>query len=438
MRFLKVLFLVSAISISPTVSAQKLLTDMIDTTTELGKGMLSLYTKFGGVKLSAYIQPQFQWVEEKGAKTFAGGDFPTYSNNRFMLRRSRLRADYDFRDKSDRPLVYFVFQVDATERGVVARDVWGRFFENNWQLFYVTAGLFARPMGFEINLSSSERETPERGRMSQILMRTERDVGAMLTLEPRKKGAKLNMLKADLGVFNGQGLAGTADFDSYKDIIGRVSVKPSKLKPLGLVVSAGASVLYGAVGNQSPFLYEQKEVSGMQQFVSDSTDANVDYASPRHYYGADVQLEFPNRIGSTELRAEYIRGKQSGTASSSETPGTYPVINNIPQPLYIRPFDGAYVCFLQHLGSQKHQLLVKYDWYDPNTKVSGTEISKGNGMSAADVKFNTLGVGYVYYANAHLKATFYYDMVKNEHTNISGYTSDVKDNVFTCRLQYRF
>jgi hypothetical protein len=436
MKFSKIFLLVLLVSFSSTSNAQQLLTDMMDTTTELGKGMLSMYNKFGSLKLTGYIQPQFQWVEEKGAKSWAGGDFSPNSNNRFMLRRSRIRVDYAYMNKQDLPAAYFVFQFDATERGVFARDMWGRFFENKWQLFQVTTGLFARPFGYEVNLSSSDRETPERGRMSQILMRTERDLGAMLSFEPRKKGAALSKLKIDLGVFNGQGLAGPTDFDSYKDIIGRVSFKPTTVKPF--ILSGGASILYGAVGNQSPFLYEQKEIGGLQQFVSDSLNSNIDYAAPRHYYGADVQVKFPNRKGATELRAEYIRGQQSATASSSETPGTYPVTNNIPQPLYVRPFDGAYFYFLQHLASEKHQIVVKYDWYDPNTKVAGTDISKANGMSAADVKFNTLGFGYVYYANSHLKATFYYDLITNESTNVAGYTTDVKDNVLTVRLQYRF
>lgn len=432
MHFFKILFLFSIPAISITVNAQ---TD----TTELEKNTLSVNQKFGSIKFTGYIQPQYQWAEEKGTKSFAGGDFAPHSNNRFMLRRSRIRADYSYHNKKDQLATYFVFQIDATERGVFARDIWGRFFENKWELFHVTTGLFARPFGFEVNLSSSDRESPERGRMSQTLMKTERDIGAMLTLEPRKKSAALKLLKIDVGLFNGQGLTTTTDYDSYKDLIGRISIKPFKIKPLGLIISGGGSVLYGAVGNQSPWLYQVRKINGVQQFVGDSATSNVDYKSPRHYYGADIQIKLPNKKGFTELRVEYIRGKQSATANSSETPGAYPVSSNgVAQPLYVRSFDGAYFYFLQHLFSEQHQLVVKYDWYDPNTKINGGEISTSNGMSAADIKFNTLGIGYVYYVNEHLKATFYYDMITNENTNIAGYTTDAKDNILTCRLQYRF
>jgi len=105
----------------------------------------------------------------------------------------------------------------------------------------------------------------------------------------------------------------------------------------------------------------------------------------------------------------------------------------------VRHYNGAFFYFLQNIVNTKHQLVVKYDWYDPNIKVSKGEIGKpGTNLTAADVKFSTLGVGYIYYFNPQTKITFYYDIVQNEETQLGGYTSDIKDNVFTCRLQFRF
>lgn len=391
------------------------------------------------LKFSGYIQPQFQFTEKNGAKTYAGGDFPENSSNRFMLRRSRLKADFSLKNKEEQTSVKFIFQIDATERGVYARDIYGQFHENKWQIFHLTTGLFARPFSYELIRSSSERETPERGRMSQILMKTERDLGAMVSFEPRKENAALKNLKIDLGVFNGQGLAGPEDYDSYKDLIGRISLKPVRISRSGIRVSGGVSVLYGFVGNQSYQLYKLRKSGGNYIFHSDSLRSNKNYAAPRQYYGADVQFKIPNRKGNTELRAEYIRGTQSATAASSETPGKYPIgSNGIPAPLYIRPFDGAYFYLLQNLFSEKHQIVLKYDWYDPNTKLSGKEISPDKKMSAADIRFNTLGFGYTYYIDKHFKATVYYDQVKNEETALPGYVKDRSDDVFTLRLQYEF
>jgi hypothetical protein len=145
-----------------------------------------------------------------------------------------------------------------------------------------------------------------------------------------------------------------------------------------------------------------------------------------------------NRKGETEFRAEYVRGKQTGTFASSETPGVYPITNGAKSPLYARNFDGAYFYFLQNLGSIDHQILFKYDWYDPNTRVAGQQLRNSEGFSSADLRYDTFGIGYVYIANESLKFTFYYDIVRNEKSAISGFETDISDDVFTCRVQYNF
>lgn len=163
------------------------LMDMIDTATEKGKGLLAIYKKFDHLRIGGYIQPQFQVASAKGAKTFAGTDFPGQVSNRFILRRSRVRIDFAHFENGRKPGVQIVFQFDANERAFTVRDVWGRIFENNFQLFSFTTGMFARPFGFETNLSSGDRESPERTRMNQTLMKSERDLGAMISFDVRKK-----------------------------------------------------------------------------------------------------------------------------------------------------------------------------------------------------------------------------------------------------------
>jgi predicted porin len=89
--------------------------------------------------------------------------------------------------------------------------------------------------------------------------------------------------------------------------------------------------------------------------------------------------------------------------------------------------------------NSKNQLLLKYDWYDPNSKTGKNHIgAPGTNFSFADIKFNTLGVGYAYYFNSQTKIIFYYEIVKNEITQLAGFNMDQKDDVFTCRLQFRF
>ena len=431
----RLLLMAVVLFISPFIHAQYLM-DMVDTSKEMGKGMLSLFNRFDHIRLSGYIQPQFQATQTKGAKGFAGGDFATNSNNRFMLRRARVRFDYVHFPKTTKgPSLQFVFQFDATERGVNVRDVWGRFFENKYQLFSFTAGLFARPFSYELNLSSGDRESPERGRMSQILMKTERDMGAMISLDPRNKKSKIKFLKIDLGIFNGPGLSATTDYDNHKDIIGRVTIKPQNISKK-ITLGAAASVLYGGLSQNTKYVYNTKTVAGIKNFTVDSSVTNINNIAPRKYYGVDAQLKIKNKIGFTEVRAEFITGKQTASATSSETPGA---LFTGTDGYYTRKFNGAYFYFLQHLGSTKHQIGIKYDWYDPNTDVKKDDIGKaGTNINAANIKYSTWGFGYIYYITENAKLVLWYDRITNEKTQLAGFTSDVKDDVFTCRLQFRF
>ncbi|MFT3982117.1 MAG: porin [Ferruginibacter sp.] len=428
-------FLVIFTIISLLARAQFLM-DMVDTTTETGRGMLSIYKKYDHLKFSGYIQPQFQVAEEKGIKTFEGTDFGARVSNRFMLRRSRVRIDYVHFKGEEGPGVQFVFQFDINERRITIRDVWGRIFENKFKLFSFTTGMFARPFGYETNLSSSDRESPERGRMNQLLMKSERDLGAMVSFDPRRKNYALNHLKIDLGIFNGQGINAEGEFDNRKDLIGRVALKPLQLGKKS-TFSAGGSFLYGGLENNTKYHYTTAESGGVKMQVVDSADDNVGEISPRKYFGADAQLKIANAGHRfTEFRAEVIAGTQTGTAGSSETPAALATGTD---GFYARKFNGAYFYFLQHIFSSSHQLLLKYDWYDPNASVKGKEIgAPGSNFSAADIKYNTLGIGYIYYITPNVKSLLYYAMVKNERTGLPGFSSDVKDNVLTLRLQFRF
>ena len=412
------------------------LMDMVDTSKTMGKGLLQLYNKYNRIRISGYTQFQFQAVQTKGAKSFNGGDFATNVNNRFMIRRGRIRFDYIRTDKKDRQQLQLAMQVDGTEKGFGIRDFWGRLYENKWQLFSFTIGMFARPFGYEVNLSSSDRESPERGRMSQILMRSERDLGLMVSFEPRKKDNPLKYLKWDIGVFNGQGIPGSlSEYDSYKDFISRISLKPVNIRK-NILLSAGLSGFAGGFIKTTKFIYSTNinPIDNSKFFSVDSSTTNIGAKAPRTYYGADLQLKILHKWGATEIRGEYWGGLQTATASTSETPATLTL-----EPYYKRNFDGGFFYVLQNIINTKNQIVLKYDWFDPNSKVSGNDIGKpGANINATNIKYQTWGVGYNYYFNENLKLMLYYDKVINEKTQLSGYTTDLKDNIFTCRLQFRF
>lgn len=416
-----------------TVFAQQTLLD-IDTTRGVGKMFLSVFKKYDQLRFSGYIQTQFQWTQTPGAANYSGGDFAPQSDNRFMIRRGRMRMDYAGYNEAREPNVYFIFQFDGTERGVFIRDFWGRIFETYWHSFSLTTGMFARPMGYELSLSSSDRESPERGRMSQILMPTERDLGVMVTFQAVRGESFPKNVRLDLGVFNGQGLSAPAEFDSRKDVIGRVMIQPVEAEE-NLYVSGSLSAFFGGVAQGTKYKYEMgKDASGAPVFLVDSSNTNLHAVAPRRYYNGDVQIRYTHGWGDTELRVEYLVGVQPGSFTTTRIDSKLPS-----EPLYLRNFDGAYITLLQNIISPRHQLILKYDWYDPNTEIGGRSVGvAGNGTGAADIRYETFGIGYIFYANTNLKWVLYYDRIVNEPSSAAEYKEDLKDDIFTCRLQFRF
>ena len=421
------------ICISLTAFSQRYLSDLDSSLLYIKDTVRPVLKRVENLYFSGYIQPQFQLADTEGAKTFSGGDFAPFSKSRFMLRRARVKLDYFIKTEDNYPKALFTFQIDATERGVNVRDMFMRLYETKGHNFSFTAGLFARPFGYEVNLSSAYRETPERGRMSQTLMPTERDIGVMITYEPLRRNAKNHFIKYDIGLFNGQGLSGVTDFDSHKDVISRLTIKP--ITHRRFVFSGGLSLLYGGWRQGTKYIYQMSEAAnGDNVFVIDSSDVNIGKISPRHYYGVDFQVALKHDWGQTEVRGEYWFGTQPGTATTTANPGTTPIT-----PTYQREFNGAFFYFLQDIINRNNQFMLKYDWYDPNSKVTGNEIGKaGANLTPADIKYSTLGIGFTHYFNENIKVLLYYEFVENETTQLPGYTSDLKDNLMTIRMQFRF
>ncbi len=182
------------------------------------------------------------------------------------------------------------------------------------------------------------------------------------------------------------------------------------------------------------YKYSMASKDGADLFLVDSSSKNVGAKAPRDYYGVDAQAIWKHSFGKTEIRAEYWRGTQPGTATTTANPGFLPTA-----PTYIRNFDAAFFYFLQNIINRKYELMMKYDWYDPNKKVSSGQIGKtGTNMTLSDIKFSTLGIGITRYFSGNLKFLVYYDIVRNEKTQLLGFEKDVEDNIFTFRLQLRF
>jgi hypothetical protein len=384
------------------------------------------------LKLSGLIQAQLQFADSNGIASFAGGNFNANTDKRFSVRRGRLKATYTGN------LSLFVVQIDVTEKGVGIKDAYLRFTYPKFKALHLTAGVFLRPFGFEVGYSSSSRETPERGRMSQTIFPGERDLGMMLTFQMPKE-SPLHFLTIDAGMFNGAG--GTAvDFDYQKDFIGRIRADRTT-KSQKISYGLGFSYYDGGwrQGRKNEYTMGT-DSAGVSSFVLDNDTANFGQIAKRTYMGADFQFSIDWVIGITTLRAEYITGQQPGSSSSTTSVSTQPTSDT-----YFRTFDGAYFYFIQDIWKTKHQLVVKYDWFDPNLDVAGNDIGKSiSGGSykktgSGDLKYTTLGLGWNYKYDNNIKVSLYYDMVTNEtSSNLSGWTKDRNDNVWTFRVQYKF
>lgn len=409
-----------------------------DSTKLSKKSLLSFFDKFNNLTISGYIQPEFQVAQQKGASSFGGGDFEPNSNNRFKIRRGRIKFHYTRFTKSNYKSVEVVFQPDITEKGVVLRDLFGTIYENKFNMFSFTIGMYNRPYSYELIYSSSKRESPERARMSQTLLKDERDLGAMVSFSPQQKNHPLHNFRWDLGFFNGPGLGNTTDFDSYKDLISRMTYEKIKLTKK-LELGLGISYLNGGFVQKTKYINHEENINNIKKYITDSSLSNIDSKAPRKYAGADMVLKLKQKAGITELRAEFWNGKQTATQQSSATPASIPMSGSTPSPLYIRNFNGGIFYLLHNFINKKHQLALKYDWYDPNTKVNASDIGKpGSNLTGADIKYTTWGLGYSYAFNENAKIIFWYDIVKNEKTQLTGFTNDLKDDLFTCRLQFKF
>jgi len=428
------------------------------------------------LKISGYVQAQYQKAETEGITSFAGGNFGKELDNRFAVRRGRIKFAYSY------DLSHYVLQFDVTEKGMGIKDAYAAFTDPWTKAFTLTSGVFNRPFGYEIEFSSSSRETPERSRMYQTLLPNERDLGAKITFQPWKT-SNYNFIKLDFGLFNGNGYA--VETDNYKDLMAHLTLNKTYLDEK-LKVGLGASLYSGGIRQPSKYLYTMSDVttydsytagtgiktdtaialSTVRAFSADSTGSIGDKIK-RQYFGIETQISYDWALGLTTLRGEYLWGTQPTTATSTTSFTALPTSD-----IYVRNFKGYYFYFVQNILQSPLGFVIKYDSYDPNTDISGNQIAQAvnefpknpvyavkdplgvvtksfsapiASTGSADIKYSTLGLGLIYKWNSSVKLTLYYDMVKNETTSnianansLKDFSNDMKDNVITFRFQYKF
>ena len=379
-------------------------------------------SKLKKLKVSGYIQAQYQYADYEADGTnfkLANRANSVEKANkeafgRIGIRRGRIKFTYES------GIVQGVFQPDLTDKGIAFKDVFLSVKDPWIGTNALKAGIFDRPFGYEISYSSSSRESPERARIFQTCFPDERDLGAMLTLQPAKTSA-WNVLKLEAGLFAGNGI--NAEVDSKLDFIGHLSA--SKTLGNSFTFGGGVSAYFGGVLQTDSTIMKLED----KKWESSKDGGNVGKYSERQYFGVDLRMAYISGVlGLTQLRGEYIFGKQPGNKEGAFKNGLFS------GSMYNRNIAGGYVILTQELGKVPLTLVFKYDWLDPNTYLAGDDIK-----SAADITRSNIGVGAYWRINPALRLTLYYDIVSNEtSTQTDGYKTDRKDNVLTLRLQYKF
>ncbi|HET7732642.1 MAG TPA: hypothetical protein VFK73_02295 [Paludibacter sp.] len=389
------------------------------------------------LKFSGYIQAQWQSSQldsmisksndmKVGTGAYGSEKVSNGTYNRYGVRRGRLKATYeDFGCQA-------VIEFDISESGLKTKDVYLNVLDPWLNTFAVKGGVFDNPFGYEIGYSSSKLESPERSRLIQTLFPDEKTLGSMLTIQAPKT-SPWNVLKLEAGLVAGNAIS--KDYKSKKDLAAHLTYNNSTPT---MKYGIGVSMYSGSVLQTDTNVYVMKNGA-----FSRNVGTLANGTAPRTYYGVDGQFSIASDLGVTQIRAEYITGTQSGQAGSSASLNAYDPTSTTSSPAapyntYIRPFSGGYINFVQDIADTKHSIIVKYDWYDPNTAITGSTIGVAAKTGKADMAYSTLGLGYMYRMNNNVRITAYYDMVSNESTKVKGYFSNVNDNVVTVRLQYKF
>lgn len=423
----KRLVLYAGLSIMALTANAQMLEPQKDTITLLQEQIdanSSKIKKLDKLKVSGYIQAQTEFAQIGiGTKTGANGG--KYNSDidgkdkdwftRYGIRRGRIKFQYVEK------IAKGVFQLDITDKGVAFKDAYMEINEPLLKVFSLKAGIFDRPFGDEISYSSSRRESPERSLIVQKLFPDERDLGASLIFAA-PKGSLFEGVKLEAGMFSGNGIR--IDDNGKMDFIGHLKYDKTLSN---MAFGIGASIYSGTTNNADSNLYRMKN----NVWTAEIVDFNK--TNTRQYFGIDAQFSILTIMGITNIRGEYLFGQQPSIKGDFASPksNTY----DMAKPFnYIRKFSGGHFYLVQDIYATPISLVFKYSLLDPNTEVSGNDVT-----NKTDLKINTFGFGALWNINPTLRLMAFYEMNSNEKSNaLAGYDKDIKDDLFTLRLQYKF
>jgi len=432
--------LLAAGLITASAGVQNVLAQTADPVEVLQKDINALKSdlkKLQKLKVSGYFQVQAEFAQEYGS-TKTGGttayqpdkDSDSGSFYRFGVRRGRVKIAWE------EELGTAVFQLDITEKGVGFKDAYLKIWDPK-KIVTITGGVFDRPFGDEISYSSSRRESPERSAIFQALFPDERDLGIMLTIAAPKNSA-MDGLKLDAGLFSGNGIR--TDDNSKMDFIGHLKYdKKWSNKTFGI----GGSMYHGGTNNAVASRYDVvKEGNAYTWKQTEGLKENT--INKRQYFGIDSQFSIETKSGITNIRGEFLTGVQPSKSGNFGSPRSDTYDSNSAFN-YIRKFSGGHAYFIQDIYNTPLTFVFKYGYMNPNKEWKEKKTNK------TDLAYNSYGFGFLWKINSYTRLQAFHEILVNEKTDEIAvadskapngtkldYSTNVPDNVFTLRLQYRF
>lgn len=360
--------------------------------------------KLTKIKISGYIQ--FQW--ELYDKSRVVTNEPT---NTFYIRRARVKFTYEPADG-----VKFVLQPDFSSTFAL-KDAYAIVNIPKLKDFTLWAGQMNRP-NYEVEYSSGQREVLERSKVIRAIYPGEREIGVKLEYNGSTLPVKFQLMAMN-GNFTG---TQAKDVDSEKDIMARL-VYSVKLPDAGIGIDFGGNTYMGS------------NKAKINPYISNSNgtldSCNVGHNLDKKWFGGEIQI-FADVLGGMAIKGEYISGTNS-TASTTVAPAINATnATKLAGANKLNSFSGYYIYLIKNIGP-KNQLIAKYDFYDPNTKLSGD-------LAGTAVSCKTITLAWQHYLNDFIRITVNYEMPKFE-TNLSR-PSNYKDvtygNTLGVRIQAKF
>jgi phosphate-selective porin len=355
--------------------------------------------KLNKIKVSGYIQAQWEHYGADLEKT-NGYD------NTFYIRRARIKFTYEATDG-----VKFVLQPDFSTGNLALKDAYTVVNLPKLKNLTLWMGQMNRP-NYDVEYSSSSRELLERAKVTTTIYPGEREIGAKLEYN----GIKIPVL-LQVMVMNGDFTGTQAKaVQSSKDVMARF-VYSVKLPAAGVGIDFGANHYFG------------HNLAKTNQYVKNS-DGTLDSLNnvwrylDKHWTGGEVRI-YADVLGGLSIKGEYVAGINS---VASTVASTATMAQKKASPSLYNNFAGYYITFIKNIGA-RNQAVVRYDYYDPNTKLSGD-------AAGSSLYYKTWSFAWQYYLNDFIRLTAQYTMPKNE-TNATS-PSDIKDNLFTIRVQAKF